>query len=164
MSDSLDQIQASLEATAAICGSNARAIQANGEQVAALSNRVDAFIEKVDTEGLRVTIVTEVVDEVSGDVAYLEREQNRQDASIEALRQDAIADRQAFREQAEADRQEFREALEADRKKVEADRAIWQQSFNNQLAEIRAQGEQIRALLSALATTNRRVDDLEQAS
>jgi hypothetical protein len=35
--------------------------------------------------------------------------------------------------------------------------------FDAQIAEIRAQGEQIRALLSALATTNGRVDDLEQA-
>ncbi|KPQ31117.1 MAG: hypothetical protein HLUCCA11_24385 [Phormidesmis priestleyi Ana] len=38
------------------------------------------------------------------------------------------------------------------------------QRFDAQLAEIRAQGEQIRALLSALATTNGRVDVLEQAS
>ena len=128
-----------------ICESNARAIQATGEQVGELANLVTAFIRKLDDEGLKVTLITEVADDTAGDVAYLERQSNRQDVSITALREDANADRQLFREQAEADRRA------SDRR------------FDAQLEEIRAQGQQIRALLSALATTNGRVDGLEAA-
>lgn len=134
MTDQLAQIQASLKATAAICDSNARSIQANDEQISQLANTVDAFIQRLDSEGLRVTLVTQAADDLGGDVD----------------RQDAIADRQAFIDQSEADRQAFREALEVDRQKADADRAAWQQSFNNQLAEIRATTEQNWALLDAL--------------
>jgi chromosome segregation ATPase len=164
MTERLDRIEASLQATANICGSNARAIQANGEQLGELRNTVEAFIQKLDDEGLRVTLVTQMADDMGGDVSYLESEKNRQDASIVALREDAIADRAEFRTQAEADRQAFREALETDRTRADADRQRSDQRFDAQLAEIRAQGEQIRALLSALARTNGRVDGLEQAS
>jgi len=136
----------------ALCESNARAIQATGEQVGELTNSVTAFIRKLDDEGLKVTLITEVADEIGGDVAYLERQSNRQDVSITALRQDANADRQLFREQAEADRQA------SDRRFEESNRR-----FDAQLEEIRAQGQQIRALLSALANTNGRIDSLEAA-
>lgn len=174
MSERLDQIEQSLAATANICGSNARAIQANGEQIGELRNTVEAFIRKLDDEGLRVTLVTQIADDTVGDVAYLEAEQNRQDASIAALREDAIADRADIRAQAEADRQLVRDAIaaqaaqsEADRESLRAelaaDRQRSDQRFDAQLAEIRAQGQQIRALLSALASTNGRVVDLEQA-
>lgn len=61
---------------------------------------------------------------------------------FEVLRQEAIADRQR-----------------SDQRFEESNRR-----FDAQISEIRAQGEQIRALLSALATTNGRVDGLEQAS
>lgn len=150
MTDRLDRIEAGLESTAAICGSNARAIQATGEQIGELRNTVEAFIQKLDEEGLRVTLVTEVVDDTADDVAHLERQTNRQDVSITTLRQDAIADRQAFREQAEADRQAFREALEADRAEA-------RQHFD-------AMQENIQQLFRELIRTNRRVDNLEQAS
>jgi len=40
MTERLDQIEASLRSTAAICGSNARAIQANSEAIQELGNRI----------------------------------------------------------------------------------------------------------------------------
>jgi hypothetical protein len=44
------------------------------------------------------------------------------------------------------------------------ERRLSDKSFNAQMAEMRALGEQNRALLSALAHTNERVDSLEKAS
>jgi hypothetical protein len=164
MAERLDRIEASLQATVNICGSNARSIQANGEQIGELRNTVEAFIQKLDDEGLRVTLATQMADDMGGDISYLERKKNRQNASIATLRQDAIADRAEFCAQAEADRQTFKEALETDRTRENADRQRSDQRFDVQLADIRAQSEQIWALLSALATTNGRVDNLEQAS
>lgn len=142
--------------------SNARAIQATNEGIGELTNTVDAFIRKLDDEGLKVTLITEVADEIGGDVAYLERNVNRHDVSIDALRQDAIADRQAFREQAEADRQAFREALEADRQ-------VSDQRFEESNRRFEAMQETLQRLFLEVRSTNGavaglggRVDDLEQ--
>ncbi|MGB3768978.1 MAG: hypothetical protein WA947_20665 [Phormidesmis sp.] len=65
---------------------------------------------------------------------------------------------------ARADRKEWRADLEEIRSRADADRQQWQNNYDAQLAEVRALGEQNRALLSALATTNRRIGDLEQVS
>jgi chromosome segregation ATPase len=157
MTERLDRIEASLQATANICGSNARAIQANGEQIGELRNTVDAFIQKLDDEGLRVTLVTQMADDMGGDVSYLESEKNRQDASIAALREDAIADRAEFRTQAEADRQAFRESLESDRAEWRASFEAQQEIIQRLLLEIRSTNGEVRQL-------GDRVDNLEQAS
>lgn len=163
----------------ALIESNARAIEANNSQMADtdrklnnLADIVQAFIAKLDTEGLRVTLITDVADDMAGEVVELERDSRRHDVSIEALRADAIADREAFKAQADADRQAFREEMAAARAKADADRAAWQEradndreesrrQFDQQLAEIRAIGEQNRALLSALAATNSNVERLD---
>ncbi|MEL6879070.1 MAG: hypothetical protein AAFP09_00990 [Cyanobacteria bacterium J06607_10] len=191
----------------ALVESNARAIAANGEQMKAndkatnekinnLADVVQAFIAKIDSEGLRVTLITDVADDVAAEVVELEKDTQRHDVSIEALRADAIADRAAFREQAEADRQAAEARAENDRKEAEAraeanrreakarddeDRLAAKsradadrQAFREEMAasraengrildELEAQRESMRALLSALATTNGRVDNLEAA-
>lgn len=152
----------------ALVESNARSIAANSQQMAArdeatnrkidnLANIVQAFVSKLDSEGLKVTLITDVADDTAAEVNEIEKTVDNHSAAITVLREDAVADRAEFRAQAEADRQAFREEMQAQRE--ESDRR-----FNEQLAEVRAQGEQIRALLSALATTNGRVDALEQAS
>ena len=74
-------------------------------------------------------------DDTADETIALEKRASYSETAVEALRRDAIADRQQSRER-----------------------------FDEQLAEIRALGEQNRALLSALATNNRRINDLEQAS
>jgi hypothetical protein len=65
---------------------------------------------------------------------------------------------------AEVDRSEQNQRIENLLNDAIADRQRSDQRFEQQMAEIRALGEQNRALLSALAHTNGRVDDLEQAS
>lgn len=130
---------------------------ANASDIAAINRVIAAEGEQVRRLRESVEILRESADDTATEAIELERDSRRQDASIAALREEAIEDRKAFREQAEADRQAFREVLEADRTERE-------RRFDAQMAEIRALGEQNRALLSALATTNRRIDDLEQAS
>ena len=83
-----------------------------------------------------------VVDDVSSEATENEQDIKRNESRFEALLGEARADRQ----------------------QADLDRAENARKFDSQLAEIRAQGEQIRALLSALANTNGRVDDLEAAS
>lgn len=150
-----------------LCESNARAIQATNEQIAEndrvtttkinnLADIVQAFIAKLDSEGLKVTLVTQIADDIGGDVAYLEQQSNRQDVSITALRESANADRQAFGEQAEADRAAFREEMAAARAQADSDRAEWQSNFT-------AQMEAMRSQLVEMSRINRRLDNLEQA-
>lgn len=90
--------------------SNARSIQANAERnrelalqsaetdrkINNLANIVQAFISKLDSEGLKVTLITDVVDDATADVNRLERNQNNLVFNVETLRQDAIADRLAW--------------------------------------------------------------------
>ncbi|MGB3788652.1 MAG: hypothetical protein WA949_11625 [Phormidesmis sp.] len=59
---------------------------------------------------------------------------------------------------------EAREDRRRSDERFEEQRRLSDQRFNAVMNEIRALGEQNRALLSALATTNGRVDSLEQAS
>ena len=105
---------------------------------------------------MEVSIVRDSSDDTAGDVAAIETQLNRQteytNASIEALRADAIEDRRLFREE-----------MAAAREKADEDREENARRFDSAMEEIRAQGQQIRALLSALAATNGRVDSLEQA-
>ena len=58
---------------------------------------------------------------------------------------------------------EAREDRRRSDERFEEQRRLSDQRFNAVMNEIRALGEQNRALLSALATTNGRVDSLEQA-
>ncbi len=136
--------------------SNARAIEATNEGISELRNTVDAFVRKLDETGLEVSIVRDSSDDTAGDVAAIETQLNRQteytNASIEALRADAIEDRRLFREE-----------MAAAREKADEDREENARRFDSAMEEIRAQGQQIRALLSALAATNGRIDGLEQA-
>ena len=161
--------------------SNARAIEATNEGISELRNTVDAFVRKLDETGLEVSIVRDSSDDTAGDVAAIEMQLNRQteytNASIEALRADAIEDRRVFREEmaaarekADEDREEnarrfdsVMEEMAAAREKADEDREENAKRFDSAMEEIRAQGQQIRALLSALAATNGRVDSLEQA-
>ena len=157
----------------ALCESNARAITASSEQMrendkattAKISNLADvvqAFIAKLDSDGLKVTLFTKVTDDLADEALELEKTVNNHGTSITVLRQDAIKDRQAFREQAEADRAAFKEEMQAARSE-------WQQSFN-------AQQEVLQTLLGQMIATNQdvsqaknnisglsdRVDDLEE--
>ena len=91
----------------------------------------------------------ESADDTADESVVLEHRANYSEAAVEALRRDAIADRKKIDEA---------------QQKTDEDRQRWQANFDKQLAEIRALGEQNRALLSAMATTNRRIDNLEQAS
>ncbi|MGB3768522.1 MAG: hypothetical protein WA947_18340 [Phormidesmis sp.] len=144
----------------ALCESNAKAIQAQGVSIAEVSTNVDrlsntvaAFIDHVDSEGLRVSIIQESADDTASETVELERRANYSEAAVEALRRDAIEDRK-----------EWRAGFDEIQGRADENQQQWQANYDAQLAEIRALGEQNRALLSALATTNRRVDDLEQAS
>ena len=139
----------------ALCGSNARAIQATNEGIGELRNTVTAFLQRVDEGGLQVRLITEISDDQAGELTSLGERAEATDLGLNNLRADAIADRLEFREQAEADRQTFKEEMQAAREASE-------RRFKAQLEEIRAQGEQIRALISALASTNGRVDSLER--
>ena len=88
----------------------------------------------------------EASDDTADETVELERRANYSEAAIEALRQEAIADRKAFKKELATEREESA------------------RRFDAQMAEIRALGEQNRALLSALANTNGRIDNLERAS
>lgn len=154
----------------ALCESNARAIAATNEGIGELKNTVDAFVRKLDDEGLKVSLNTQMIDDGLGDVEAIEEKAdanalrlNTNDRQIQSLIDGANSDRQAFREQAEADRREFRDALSADRARAEADRAQWQLNFD-------AVQEVLQRLLLEIRSTNGevkqlgdRVDTLEQA-
>ena len=128
----------SLAETRAICDSNARSIAAEGDKVRELRESVE--------------ILRKSSDDTAAEASERDKTVNNHSISITALREAAIADRT-----------EFREALAADRAKSDERFEAMQRENAQQLAEIRALGEQTRALLSALAATNRRVGDLEQA-
>ena len=114
------------------------------------------------------------IDDLLGVVVTHETELQRVLSTIEEsnqrfdiLREEAIADRAENDRKFNENSRRFdilREEIIADR--TESNRRFDESSqhFDAQLSEIRAQGEQIRALLSALANTNGRVSDLEQAS
>lgn len=122
----------------AICASNARAIAAQAERNAELANTVNTFIKRLDNEGLRISLITDISDDQAGELLDLRERSEDTDLRIQALRSD---------EQAEANRQAFRDALEVDRQE-------WRASF-------RAHQEIIQTLLVELARTNNRVENLE---
>lgn len=137
---------------------------ANAEAIAATNQAIAAEGEQVRQLRESVEILRTSTDDTASESVELERDSRRQDASITALREDAAEDRRVFREQAEADRQVFREALEADRTEWRTRLDEQGARLDRALDELAAQRESMRALLSALATTNGRVDDLEAAS
>ncbi len=153
MTERLDRIEASIEATAAICGSNARAIEATGEQIGELRNTVTAFIQKLDEEGLRVTLVTEIADDMGGDVSYLESQVNRQDVSITALREAANADRQAWQANFDAQQLESRQRFDAQ-----------QEVIQTLLAQLVATNQDVAQAKNNISGLSDRVDNLEEAS
>ena len=135
-----------------LCESNARAIAATNQAIAAtnqgideLKNTVAAFVQRLDDEGLKVTLLRDISDDQAGELAYNSERIEDNEQRIQALRADAIAERIEWRTRFEEIQRQS------------------DQRFNEQLTEIRALGEQNRALLSALANTNGRVDSLEQA-
>jgi hypothetical protein len=137
----------------ALCESNARSIAATNEGISELRNTVSAFVRRLDETGLQVTLIRDLTDDQAGELTDVRERTEDDELRIDALRADAIADRLSFRD-----------AITASTAQADADRAESARKFDAQLNEIRAQGQQIRALLSALATTNGRVDTLEQAS
>ena len=128
---------------------------ANAEAIAETNRAIAAEGEQVRQLRESVEVLRQSADDTASEAVELERDSRRQDVSITALREAAAEDRRTFREQAEADRQAFREEMQAERQENA-------QRFDAMQAEIRALGEQNRALLSALANTNGRVDNLEQ--
>ena len=91
-------------------------------------------------------------------------ERAEQNSRIENLIAESREDRRKADERWAEMQRESQERFEAMQRKADEDRAEYARRFDDQLTEIRAIGEQNRALLSALAATNRRVDDLDQAS
>ncbi|MFK8186289.1 MAG: hypothetical protein AB8B99_23170 [Phormidesmis sp.] len=140
--DAIEQINRSINflisnfllPTARQTAANALAITETREAIAETNQGIRDLRESL-------AIQRDASDDAADETVMLERRANYSETAVEALRRDAISDR----------------------RKAEEDRQRWQTNFDTQLAEIRALGEQNRALLSALATTNRRIENLEQA-
>ncbi len=127
-----------LAETRAICDSNARSIEAEGVKVRELRESVE--------------LLRSVADDAAGEVAEVEPRISENEQRFQNLLDEAREDRRRSDERfAEMDRD------------LAEQRRLSDERFNAMLQEIRAIGEQNRALLSALATTNGRVDSLEQA-
>ncbi len=157
MTDRLDRIEAITE-------SNARAIAAFAERQEEFANRFDSFIQRMDQQGLQVTLIRDLTDDQAGELIYTQERTEDNDIRIDALRADAIADRAVWRAG-------FDEALS----RADADRAAWQakaeestQRFEEAQREsnhrFEAMQENIQQLFRELIRTNHRVDNLEQAS
>jgi archaellum component FlaC len=150
-----------------------------------MTERLDRIEQSIERLGSALdVIVTEFIRPSAQQTAANYERLNRVDETLERVAQQQEATEQQTAANAEAiSRLESlvatnNQAIAANDVRFEnllndsrADRAEWRtrfdasnQRFDAQLNEIRAQGEQIRALLSALATTNGRVDTLEQAS
>ena len=132
MTDRLDRIEAITE-------SNARAITAYAEAQAEFANRFDSFIQRMDQQGLQVTLIRDITDDQAGELTYTQERTEDNDIRIDALRADAIADRQAFREALIEERQRSDQRFEA-------------------------MQENIQQLFRELIRTNHRVESLERAS
>lgn len=124
-------------------------IRPNAEQIAAThtlceNNARSIAAEAVKTRELResLEIVRQVADDTADDTNDHSPRISENESRFDILLAEAREDRHKSDERFEAMGQRLEEHL----------------------SEIRAQGELIRALLSALATTNGRVDNLEQAS
>ena len=117
----IGQLADNLSRTEAIADSNARAIEAEGEQIRELRESVE--------------VLRDVADDTADETAPHESRISENERRFETLLAESRAERREYA-----------------------------QRFDAMQAEIRALGEQNRALLSALANTNGRVDSLEQAS
>lgn len=133
----------------ALCESNARAIQAQGVSVAEVSknvnrlnNTVAAFIEHVSSEGLRVSVIQQSADDTADETIELERRANYSEASIEALRRDAIADRTENARQFDAQ----------------------QEVIQGLLAQLITTNQDVSQVKSNVSELNDRVDELKEAS
>lgn len=137
-----NEMNASLQQTQAVLNQTA-------QQQARNTDEIDTLLGAVSTN----------------EVACRELRQSMTDANqrFEILRAEAAADRQRSDQRSQMLRAEANQRFEIFRAETAVDRQRSDQRFDAQIAEIRAQGEQIRALLSVLATTNGRVDTLEQA-
>ena len=130
----------------ALCESNARAIAATNDS---LSQTIDQLV----VEFIRPT-AQQTLENARG-IADL-----KQSLELSVKLTDDVASESADNEnRIEANESRF-DTLVAE---LRAERARSDERFTAQMAEIRALGEQNRALLSALATTNGRVDSLEKA-
>lgn len=147
----------------ALIESNARSNAANSDAIAELTaagarteQSLAEFIEHADSwlEALRNS-ADDSAGEVQANSQRITENENRFNILLAEAQQDRL--------EADADRAENARRFDEMTARADADRQRSDQRFDAQLAEIRAQGEQIRALLSALATTNGRVDGLEQA-
>lgn len=132
MTERLDRIEAITE-------SNARAIAAHAEAQAEFANRFDAFIQRMDQQGLQVTLIRDITDDQAGELTDIQERVEDNTLRIDALRADAIADRQAFREALQEERQRSDQRFEA-------------------------MQENIQQLFRELIRTNHRVESLERAS
>lgn len=142
MTERLDRIEALLLATAerqnemnATLQQTQTVLNQTAQQQARNTDEIDTLLGAVSTNEVGVRTLSQTISELSTRI-------DESNQRFDILRAEAITDRQAARESAER----------------------WQSNFDAQLLEVRAQGEQIRALLSALANTNGRVNNLEQAS
>lgn len=142
MTERLDKIEALLPATAerqnemnATLQQTQTVLNQTAQQQARNTDEIDTLLGAVSTNEVGVRTLSQTISELSTRIG----ESNQR---FDILRAEAITDRQASEKSAER----------------------WQSNFDAQLLEVRAQGEQTRVLLSALANTNGRVDNLEQAS
>lgn len=139
MTERLDRIEAITE-------SNARALTAYAERQEEFANRFDAFIQRMDQQGIQVTLIRDVTDDQAGELSYAQERTEDNELRIDALRADAIADRQAFREALETERQRSDQRFET------------MQQESNQRFE--AMQENIQRLLLEIRSTNGAVTDL----
>lgn len=152
MTERIDRIEAITE-------SNARAIAAYAEAQVEFANRFDAFIQRMDQQGLQVTLIRDVTDDQAGELADAQERTEDNAVRIDALRADAIADRQAFRAALEEDRQRSDQRFEAMQERIEA----IQKNIDAKQENIEAMQENIQQLFRELIRTNHRVDGLERA-
>lgn len=138
--------KASINALVSLIRSNAQAIAANSDNIAATREAINATNAGINQLKESVQLLTASTDDAADEALTVEAMATTNESRFENLLSEA-----------RADRAEWREAMARDREEST-------RRFNEQMAEIRALGEQNRALLSALATTNGRVDSLEQAS
>jgi hypothetical protein len=147
MTERLDRIEAITE-------SNARAITAYAEQQKEFANRFDSFIQRMDQQGLQVTLIRDLTDDQAGEITYTQERTDDNELRIDALRADAIADRQSFREALREESQRSDQRFEALQKESDQRFEAMQENIQRLLLEIRSTN-------GAVAGLNTRVNDLE---
>ena len=147
MTERLDRIEAITE-------SNARAITAYAEQQREFANRFDAFIQRMDQQGLQVTLIRDLTDDQAGEITYTQERTEDNELRVDALRADAIADRQSLREALKEERQRSDQRFETLQKESDQRFEAMQENIQRLLLEIRSTN-------GAIAGLNTRVNDLE---